>query len=150
MKILVLNGPNLNLLGLREPDIYGTVTLAELNRRLQEYCAIRGMETEFYQSNHEGDLIDRIQAAYGVFDGIIFNPAGYTHTSVAIADAVKAVKIPTVEVHISDPDAREEYRKISYLRPACVGTVKGKGIRGYFEAADLLSARCGGGHGSSH
>ena len=113
MKLLVLNGPNLNLLGLREPDIYGKRSYADLERFLQDCAREIGADVEVFQSNHEGDLVDRIQAAYGVFDGIVMNPAAYTHTSVALLDAVKAVGIPTVEVHLSDPDAREEIRRIS-------------------------------------
>ena len=116
MKLLVLNGPNLNLLGLREPAIYGKRSYADLERFLQDCAEEIGTEVEVFQSNHEGDLVDRIQAAYGVFDGIVMNPAAYTHTSVALLDAVKAVGIPTVEVHLSDPDTREEFRRISYVR----------------------------------
>lgn len=138
MKILVINGPNLNMLGIREPAIYGTATYADLCDTVRQHCESRVAEVEFYQSNHEGDLVDRIQAAYGVFDGIVINPGAYTHTSVALLDAVKAVGIPTVEVHISDPDAREEFRRISYIRSACVATVKGHGIPGYCEAVDIL------------
>lgn len=145
MKLLVLNGPNLNLLGLREPDIYGKRSYADLERFLQDCAREIGAEVEVFQSNHEGDLVDQIQAAYGVFDGIVMNPAAYTHTSVALLDAVKAVGIPTVEVHLSDPDAREEFRRISYVRQACLKTVKGLGFESYRQAllflADYLRER---------
>ena len=138
MKILVINGPNINMLGIREPEIYGSGTYAQLVELIQTEAARLGVETELFQSNHEGALVDAIQAAYGKFDGIIINPAAYTHTSVALLDAVKAVGIPTVEVHISDPDARDEFRKVSYIRSACVATIKGKGFDGYLEALRLL------------
>ena len=145
MKLLVLNGPNLNLLGLRGPDIYGKRSYADLERFLQDCAREIGAEVEVFQSNHEGDLVDQIQAAYGVFDGIVMNPAAYTHTSVALLDAVKAVGIPTVEVHLSDPDAREEFRRISYVRQACLKTVKGLGFESYRQAllflADYLRER---------
>lgn len=138
MKILVINGPNLNMLGIREPAIYGNRTYNDLVKMIKDYCDAKGIDTEFYQSNHEGDLVDKIQGAYGNTDGIVINPGAYTHTSVALLDAVKSVGIPTVEVHISDPDTREEFRKISYIRLACVATVKGKGFEGYLEAVDVL------------
>ena len=138
MKILVINGPNINMLGIREPEIYGSATYAQLVELIQTEAARLGVETELFQSNHEGALVDAIQAAYGKFDGIIINPAAYTHTSVALLDAVKAVGIPAVEVHISDPDARDEFRKVSYIRSACVATIKGKGFDGYLEALRLL------------
>ena len=138
MKILVLNGPNLNLLGIREPHIYGSRTLKDLENMISEYAGKKGVEVDFFQSNHEGALVDRIQEAMNVYDGIIINPAAYTHTSVALLDAVKSVGIKTVEVHISDPDTREEFRKTSYIRLACIATVKGKGFEGYLEAMDLL------------
>lgn len=138
MKLLVLNGPNLNMLGIREPDIYGKETYDDLCRMVKEHAEKRGVEVSLYQSNHEGDLIDRIQMAYGDVDGIVFNPGGYTHTSVALADAVKAVGIPTVEVHISDVSSREDFRQISYIRAACIATVAGHGLKGYLEAMDLL------------
>ena len=141
MNILVINGPNLNLLGIREPAIYGTATYADLCSLVQQEAERLGAGVSFYQSNHEGDLVDAIQDAYGVQDGIIINPAAYTHTSVALLDAVKAVGIPTVEVHISDPDTREDFRRVSYLRPACVLTVKGHGLQGYVEALDFLCRR---------
>lgn len=140
MKILVINGPNLNMLGIREPHIYGSKTYADLCKLISDYCEKNGIETEFYQSNHEGCLVDKIQQAYGKFDGIVINPGAYTHTSVALLDAVKTVGIPTVEVHISDPDTREDFRKVSYIRAACIATVKGKGFDGYIEAVDILKA----------
>ena len=142
MKILVLNGPNMNLLGIREPEIYGTGTYEDLITLIEEHAAKRGVEVRCVQTNHEGVLVDEIQKAYfdGV-DGIILNPAAYTHTSVALPDAVKAVGIPTVEVHISDPDEREEFRKTSYVRAACVKTVKGRGFQGYLDAMDYLIDR---------
>ena len=138
MKLLVINGPNLNLLGIREPAIYGAETYAELCRRVKEHAEERGVEVELYQSNHEGDLIDRVQLAYGNTDGIVINPGGYTHTSVALLDAVKAVGIPTVEVHISDVANREDFRQVSYIRLACIATIAGHGLNGYLEAMDLL------------
>ncbi len=143
MKILVINGPNLNMLGLREPDIYGKSTYADLVSLIRAEAERLGVEAEFYQSNHEGALVDAIQGAYGRIDGIVINPGAYTHTSVALLDAVKAVSIPTVEVHISDPDARDEFRKISYIRAACVKTVKGKGFDGYLEAIRFLKENYG-------
>ena len=138
-KILVINGPNLNMLGIREPEIYGHTTYAELEDDIRQWAAELGVEVRLFQSNHEGAIIDEIQAAYGKFDGIVVNPAGYTHTSVAIPDAVKAVGIPAVEVHISDIDTREDFRKVSYIRPACISAVMGKGIDGYREALELLT-----------
>lgn len=143
MKILVINGPNLNMLGLREPDIYGKSTYADLVSLIRAEAERLGVEIEFYQSNHEGALVDAIQGAYGRIDGIVINPGAYTHTSVALLDAVKSVSIPTVEVHISDPDARDEFRKISYIRAACVKTVKGKGFDGYLEAIRFLKKNYG-------
>ena len=141
MKILVINGPNLNLLGLREPDIYGRRTYHDLIEMIRAEAEKLGLTVEFAQSNHEGALVDAIQVAYGVFDGIVINPGAYTHTSIALLDAVKAVGIPTVEVHISDPDAREEFRKVSYIRAACVASIKGHGLDGYLEALRLLSGK---------
>lgn len=138
MKLLVLNGPNLNMLGIREPEIYGKETYDDLCRMVKEHAEKRGVEVSLYQSNHEGDLIDRIQMAYGEIDGIVFNPGGYTHTSVALPDAVKAVGIPTVEVHISDVSSREDFRQVSYIRAACIATVAGHGLDGYLEAMDVL------------
>lgn len=140
MKILVINGPNMNLLGLREPDIYGKQTYADLVETLQKRADELGIEISFMQSNHEGDLVDAIQNAYPDTDGIIINPAAYTHTSVAILDAVKAVAIPTVEVHMSDVKSRDEFRQISYIRPACIATFMGKGFGSYLEALELLAA----------
>ena len=141
MKILVINGPNLNLLGLREPDIYGRRTYHDLIEMIRAEAEKLGVSVEFTQSNHEGALVDAIQAAYGVFNGIVINPGAYTHTSIAILDAVKAVGIPTVEVHISDPDMREEFRKVSYIRTACVASIKGHGLEGYLEALRLRSGK---------
>lgn len=138
MHILILNGPNLNLLGVREPSIYGSNSYEDLCRMIRERCACDGIEVTIRQSNHEGVLVDEIQAALGVCDGIVINPAAYTHTSIAILDAVKAVGIPTVEVHISDPGRREEFRQTSYVRAACIATVAGRGITGYLDAIDLL------------
>jgi len=138
MNILVINGPNLNMLGIREPDLYGRVTYAELCRRIEAHAAERGVEVSCYQSNHEGDLVDAIQNAYGRVDGIVINPGAYTHTSVAILDALKAVSIRAVEVHISDVDAREPFRRTSYVRLACERTISGHGIDGYLEAMDYL------------
>ena len=134
MKILVINGPNLNMLGIREPGIYGKQTFADLLALLRETAEEENLELEQFQSNHEGALVDKIQSAYGVFDGIVINPAAYTHTSVAILDALKAVAIPAVEVHISDVDSREPFRQISYAGMACVKTIKGQGFDGYRQA----------------
>ncbi|MBR0121265.1 MAG: type II 3-dehydroquinate dehydratase [Clostridia bacterium] len=139
MKILVLNGPNINMLGIREPDIYGRQSYKYLVETLKKHAAGKGVEVSFYQSNHEGALVDAIQQAYfDKIDGIVFNPAAYTHTSVAIADALKAVGIPTVEVHISDVAAREDFRQISYIRDIAVKTIAGKGLDGYSLAIDFL------------
>lgn len=138
MNILVINGPNLNLLGLREPGIYGTGTYADLVALVEGACAQRGVQCACFQSNHEGAIVDKIQEAWGVFDGIVLNPAAYTHTSVAILDALKAVAIPTVEVHISDITVREEFRQHSFVSPACIQTIAGHGFAGYTEAVDLL------------
>ena len=139
MTILVINGPNLNMLGIREPALYGSGTYEALCEKIRAYCGEKGIETAFYQSNHEGDLVDRIQKAYfDGADGIVINPGAYTHTSIALLDAVKAVSIPTVEVHISKLEEREEFRQISYIRQACIATVTGKGFDGYLEAVDIL------------
>lgn len=138
MKILVLNGPNLNMLGIREPGIYGKETYASLLEKIQRYCDEKAVEVSFYQSNHEGCLVDQIQEAYGKIDGIVFNPGAYTHTSIALLDALKSVAIPTVEVHISKVEQREEFRQISYIRAACIASVIGHGTDGYLEAVDLL------------
>ena len=139
MKILVINGPNLNMLGIREPDHYGRETYADLCEKIQRHCGERGVEVELFQSNHEGALVDKIQEAYGVQDGLVINPAAYTHTSIAILDAVKAVGIPTVEVHISKVEEREAFRQVSYVRAACVRTITGHGTDGYLEAIDFLT-----------
>ena len=142
MKILVLNGPNMNMLGIRQPEIFGSATSDDLVRLITEEAAGLGVEVSFFQSNHEGALVDAIQQAYfDHVDGIILNPAAYTHTSVALLDALKAVGIPTVEVHVSDPDSREDFRRISYVRSACVATVKGHGLPGYLEALHILCNR---------
>lgn len=138
MKILVLNGPNLNLLGLREPALYGHTDYASLCARLQAAAEEAGVSLTIRQSNHEGELVDLIGAAYGQVDGIIFNPAAYTHTSIALLDALKAVAIPTVEVHLTDPDQREYFRHTSYIRKACCKTIKGRGVQGYLDALDWL------------
>lgn len=138
MRILVLNGPNLNLLGLREPEIYGNRDYTYLCKLINDHAAAKGVEVEIRQSNHEGQLVDWIQQAQGSFDGIVFNPAAYTHTSVALLDALLAVRIPTVEVHVSDLSNREPFRQISYIRPACVAVVTGHSLEGYLEAMDLL------------
>ena len=138
MKILILNGPNLNLLGLREPDIYGRKTYADLKAYIAAVCRDEDIGFEIRQSNHEGDLVDMIQEAYGVFDGIVINPAAYTHTSIAILDALKAVSIPAVEVHLSDISEREQFRHVSYAGLACIKTFKGLGFEGYKEALLFL------------
>ena len=134
MKILVINGPNINMLGLREPAVYGSGTYAQLQQFILDVCREAGVEAELYQSNHEGALVDKIQSAYGVFDGIVINPAAYTHTSIAILDALKAVALPAVEVHISDVRAREDFRQISYAGKACIKTYMGIGFEGYRQA----------------
>lgn len=145
MKILVVNGPNMNMLGIRQPEIYGRATYEDLKARISAEAERLNAEVSFFQSNHEGALVDAIQQAYfDKTDGIIINPAAYTHTSVALLDAVKAVGIPTVEVHISDPDTREEFRHVSYIRAACAATIRGHGLEGYLEALRLL---CGGQRG---
>ena len=140
MKLLILNGPNLNLLGLREPAIYGTQNYDALVRFCQDACRAAGADCKVFQSNHEGALVDEIQAAYGVYDGIVINPAAYTHTSVAILDALKAVAIPAVEVHLSDVTQREDFRQISYARLACVKTFMGLGFEGYRQAILFLKS----------
>ena len=138
MKILVINGPNINMLGIREPEVYGKQTFADLLTLLNQTAADLNIELEQYQSNHEGDLVDKIQAAYANADGIVINPAAYTHTSVAILDALKAVTIPAVEVHISDMDARESFRLVSYAGLACEKTITGQGLDGYRQAIEYL------------
>ncbi len=138
MKIAVINGPNLNMLGIREPNHYGRETYDDLIKKITDYCMDKNVECSFFQSNHEGALVDEIQRCYGTADGIVINPGAYTHTSIAILDAVKSVNIPTVEVHISKVDEREEFRKISYIRAACAKTISGHGTDGYLEAIDFL------------
>jgi len=138
MKILVINGPNINMLGIREPDIYGADTYDALIKKIADYCDKNDVEVDFFQSNHEGDIVDEIQNAYGVFDGIVINPAAYTHTSVAILDALKAVGIPTVEVHISDISTREDFRKFSYVSLYAEKTIAGRGFDGYIDAVEYL------------
>ena len=139
MKIYIINGPNLNMLGIREPDKYGSVSYENLLTMLKEHCESKDIEPIFYQSNHEGDLVDKIQEAYfeGA-DGIVINPGAYTHTSIALLDAVKSVCLPTVEVHISKVEEREDFRQVSYIRSACLKTISGHGINGYVEAIDFL------------
>ena len=139
MKILVINGPNINMLGIREPEHYGRETYSDLVAKIEKHCASKNVEVKVYQSNHEGDLVDEIQSAYGNADGIVINPGAYTHTSIAILDAVKSVSIPTVEVHISKVENREDFRQISYVRLACVKTITGHGTDGYLEAIDYLT-----------
>lgn len=141
MKILVINGPNINMLGIREPEIYGKATYQDLLALVKDAASHLGVAAAFFQSNHEGAIVDAIQEAYGKVDGIVINPAAYTHTSVAILDALKAVGIPTVEVHISDVSEREDFRQVSYVRQACVATVMGKGFDGYVEAMKILCDR---------
>jgi 3-dehydroquinate dehydratase-2 len=140
MKLLVINGPNLNLLGLREPDIYGNETYADLERLIRETCESENIEVTIFQSNHEGAIVDAIQASFGTMDAIIINPAAYTHTSIAILDALKAVGVPAVEVHISDLAKREGFRQISYVGMACIKTISGEGIAGYSQAILWLKA----------
>ena len=141
MKILVINGPNINMLGIREPDIYGTQSYRALLQLLQDTAKLENIQLEHYQSNHEGDIVDKIQSAYGQFDGIVINPAAYTHTSVAILDALKAVAIPAVEVHITDIAERESFRRLSYAGMYCEKTIKGEGISGYCTAIHYLKKK---------
>ena len=143
MKILVINGPNINMLGIREPAIYGANTYSDLLALIEKTGIDLGMEIDHFQSNHEGAIVDAIQKAYGVYDGIVINPAAYTHTSVAILDALKAVGIPAVEVHISDVDSREDFRQFSYAGLYCVKTIKGQGIDGYRQAIAYLKEKYG-------
>lgn len=143
MKILVLNGPNINMLGIREPGIYGKQTFQDLLNLIDSTAEQLGVEIEQYQSNHEGCLVDKIQDAYGKFQGIVINPAAYTHTSVAILDALKSVAIPAVEVHISNVDAREAFRQISYPGMYCEKTIKGQGLDGYCQAMAYLKEKYG-------
>ena len=141
MKILVINGVNLNMLGVREPQIYGNKTYKALCTYIKAYAKQKGVNVSFFQSNSEGDLVTAIQKAYQKFDGIVINPGAYTHTSIALLDAVKSVGVPTVEVHISDVESREPFRQISYIRSACVATISGKGFEGYNEAIDILTVK---------
>ena len=143
MKILVINGPNINMLGLREPDIYGKQSFADLLALLEQTAQEESVDVEQFQSNHEGTIVDKIQSAYGCFDGIVINPAAYTHTSVAILDALKSVSIPAVEVHISNVDARESFRQISYPGMYCEKTIKGQGFDGYRQAILYLKEKYG-------
>lgn len=138
MRILVINGPNINMLGIREPDIYGKNTYADLCELIENYAAEKGIEVKLFQSNHEGDIVDEIQSAFGKFDGIVINPAAYTHTSVAILDALKSVALPAVEIHISDVSAREDFRQISYAGMACKKSFIGLGFDGYLRGIDYL------------
>ena len=138
MKILVINGPNINMLGIREPGIYGHETYSDLISQIHAYCEERHITVECFQSNHEGEIVDCIQKAYQKFDGLVINPAAYTHTSIAIADAIAAVQLPAVEVHISDVSKREAFRQISYVRDVCRKTIMGHGLRGYLKAIDFL------------
>ena len=141
MKLLIINGPNLNMLGIREPDIYGRQTYQDLVNYVNQICARKGIDCQVFQSNHEGDIVDKIQAAYGNTDGIVINPAAYTHTSVAILDALKAVCIPAVEVHLSDVNSRESFRHISYAGMACEKTYAGFGFEGYKMAIEYLEGK---------
>ncbi len=143
MRILVINGPNINMVGIREPDIYGKQDFKALLALIAQTAEEEGLEVECFQSNHEGDLVDKIQEAYGVFDGIVINPGAYTHTSIAILDALKAVSIPAVEVHLSDISEREAFRHISYAGMACVKTFKGLGFDGYVQAMKYLKENYG-------
>ena len=139
MKIFVINGPNLNMLGIREPDIYGRETYADLINKIKNHCDKKKIDVEFYQSNSEGTRVDILQSAYNNADAIVINPGAYTHTSIALLDALKTVNLAAVEVHISDPDLREDFRKVSFVRAACVTTIKGHGTDGYLEAIDFLA-----------
>ena len=138
MKILVINGPNINMLGIREPEHYGKETYSDLVSKIQKHCDMKNVDVKIFQSNHEGDLVDEVQNAYSNADGIVINPGAYTHTSIAILDAVKSVNIPTVEVHISKVEEREDFRQLSYIRLACIKTITGHGTDGYLEAIDYL------------
>lgn len=143
MKIQVINGPNLNMLGIREPEIYGSLTLEEINRQVRRKGEELGFQLDFYQSNHEGDIIDKIQECYGKADGIVINPGAYTHYSIAIRDALAAVGIPAVEVHLSDINSREDFRKISVIKNVCIKQIWGKGVHSYTEALEFLSKKLG-------
>ena len=142
MNVLVINGPNLNMLGIREPAHYGNGTYKELCDQIEAHCQAKGISVRFYQSNHEGALVDKIQQAYQTFDGIVFNPAAYTHTSVAIHDALLAVGVPTAEVHLTDTTSREDYRKVNFITPCCVATFQGFGFESYKHAIDFLVEHC--------
>lgn len=144
MKVFVINGPNLNMLGIREPDIYGKKTYQDLLHYIDGAAQALDVTVEYFQSNHEGDLVDMIQNAYEHADGIVINPAAYTHTSIAILDALKAAGLPAVEVHLSDVDQREDFRRVSFVRDACIGTITGKGFDGYVEGIKLLLNHCAG------
>ena len=143
MKIRVINGPNLNMLGIREPEIYGKAGYEDLCAMIRKHAQEKGVEVELFQSNHEGDLVDYIQGALGTADAIVINPGAYTHTSIAILDAAKAVGLPVVEVHISDVSKREDFRQVSYIRNACVKTIMGQGVNGYLQAMDHLIGMIG-------
>jgi 3-dehydroquinate dehydratase-2 len=143
MKIQVINGPNMNMLGIREPEIYGSLTLDEINRQLLEKGGELGLELDFFQSNHEGSIIDKIQECYGNANGIVINPGAYTHYSIAIRDALAAVGIPTVEVHLSDINSREDFRKISMIKSVCIKQIWGKGVHSYTEALEFLAGKFG-------
>lgn len=143
MKILIINGPNLNMLGVREPEIYGRETYETLRAKIRAHAKKTGVFVKIYQSNHEGDLVDMIQKAFGKFGGIVINPAAYTHTSVALLDALKSVSLPAVEVHISDVSKREDFRQVSFVRAACEKTISGHGTDGYLEAMDYLKEKYG-------
>ena len=138
MRIRVINGPNINMLGIREPDIYGRTTYEDLVKLIEDHCIQQGVDVEVMQSNHEGDLVDMLQGCFKKVDGIVINPGAYTHTSIAILDALKAVSIPCIEVHISEVDKREDFRQVSYIRAACMDTITGHGVKGYIEAIDEL------------
>lgn len=139
MKFYILNGPNLNMLGIREPDHYGKTTYTDLCRMIEDHCKKKNIETVLYQSNHEGDLVDKIQEAYfNGADGIVINPGAYTHTSIALLDAVKSTSLPTVEIHISAVETREAFRQVSFIRDACIETITGEGVDGYLHAIDDL------------
>ena len=145
MKIYVLNGPNLNMLGIREPEHYGSTTYGDLCNMIKDHCDKKGVDTVFYQSNHEGDLVDKIQEAFFErADAIVINPGAYTHTSIALLDALKSTRLPAVEVHISKVEEREDFRQVSYIRAACVKTITGHGVKGYVEAIDFLVGHLGG------
>ncbi len=139
-RMLLMNGPNLNMLGIRNPDVYGTDTLASIEVEVVEYGAERGVDIDCFQSNHEGALIDKLHEAHGLYDGIVYNPGAHTHYSYALRDAVEAIDVPVVEVHLSDIDARETFRATSVIEPACIAQIKGKGKQGYKEAVDVLLA----------